>query len=84
LSRKLGGAAAIGIALPLVAWFGFSPKGGNTPEALQGLLYVFALGPAIAHTVSAFLVARFPLDEATHSEIRRRLEDGFLPLAPAE
>lgn len=84
LSEKAGAALAVGIALPLIAWLGFDPKHANSPEALQGLLYVFALGPAIAHAISAALVAKFPLDEAAHSEIRRQLEAGPTVLAPAE
>jgi Na+/melibiose symporter-like transporter len=85
LAGKLAGAAAIGIALPLVAWLGFDPKAAeNSPEALTGLLTVFALGPAIAHALSALLIARFSLDEAAHSEIRRQLDAGPTVLAPAE
>lgn len=84
LSEKAGAAIAIGIALPLVAWFGFDPKAINGPQALNGLLLVFALGPAIAHAISAALVARFPLDAAAHSEIRRQLDAGQTVLAPAE
>lgn len=75
LSIKLGGALAAGIALPLVAWFGFDPKAAhNAPQALQGLLAVFALGPALAHSAAAFIVAGFPLDARRQSEIRRQLE----------
>jgi Na+/melibiose symporter-like transporter len=77
-------AAAVGIALPLVAWLGFEPRGANTPEALQGLALVFALGPAIAHLISAVLIARFPLDEGAHAEIRRKLEADAVLLQPAE
>lgn len=84
LATKSAGAVAIGIALPLVGWLGFDPKAANSPEALHGLLYVFALGPAIAHAVSAALLARFPLDEAAHSEIRRRLDAAPALLVPAE
>lgn len=84
LSEKAGAAIAIGIALPLVAWLGFDPKAVNTPEALNGLLLVFALGPAIAHAISAALVSGFPLDEAAHSAIRRQLDAGEPVLAPAE
>ena len=73
LSVKAGTAIAIGIALPLVAWFGFDPKGANSPEALHGLLLVFALGPAIAHALSAALIYRFPLDEAAHATVRATL-----------
>lgn len=84
LSSKAGQAVAVGIALPLVAGFGFDPAGTNSPAALQGLLWVFALGPAIAHALSAALVAGFPLDEAAHAEIRRRLSDDLGALQPAE
>ncbi len=84
LSEKLGGALAIGIALPLVGWLGFHAHGSNNPAALQGLLAVFALGPALAHAISAALLARFPLDEQAHTEIRARLEAADAALVPAE
>ena len=76
ISMKAAMAAAVGIALPLVAWLGFDPKSlHNSPEALQGLLLVFALGPAIAHVISAVLISGFPLDSAAHAAIRRELAD---------
>ena len=84
LSAKSAMAAATGIALPLVAWLGFDPKITNSPEALNGLLLVFALGPALAHALSALLIARFSLDEAAHTEIRRKLEHTGPTLVPAE
>lgn len=84
LAGKAAGAVAIGIALPLVAWLGFDPKGTNSPEALHGVLLVFALGPAIAHALSAALIARFPLDERAHTEIRRQLEEAPAAFVPAE
>lgn len=75
ISMKGGMALAVGIALPLVAWFGFHPAAKtNTPEALHGLAMVFALGPAIAHFISAALIHRFPIDEARHAEIRKALD----------
>ncbi|MET3826014.1 Na+/melibiose symporter-like transporter [Sphingomonas sp. PvP055] len=74
LASKTGPALGIGIALPLVAWFGFAPKGHSSPAALEGLKYVFALGPALAHVVAAALIWRFPLDEAAHRDIRRALD----------
>jgi Na+/melibiose symporter-like transporter len=84
LSVKAGTAIAIGIALPLVAWFGFDPKGANSPMALHGLLLVFALGPAIAHALSAALIHGFPLDEATHAKVRETLARRDAALVPAE
>jgi glycoside/pentoside/hexuronide:cation symporter, GPH family len=85
LSIKAGMAAAVGIALPLVGWLGFDPAAHvNTPQALQGLLYVFAIGPAVAHLISAALIHGFPLDEAEHSRIRRALDQREAALQPAE
>jgi GPH family glycoside/pentoside/hexuronide:cation symporter len=76
VSTKAAMAAAIGVALPLVAWLGFDPQSHhNTPQALRGLLYVFALGPAIAHLISAAVVSGFPLDARAHASIRRQLEE---------
>lgn len=75
ISIKLGGALAVGIALPLVAWLGFDPKAAvNTPEALSWLIVVFALGPALAHSAAAALMLGFPLDAKRHTEVRRQLE----------
>lgn len=84
LAGKTATAVAIGIALPLVGWLGFDPKIQNDAAALNGLLLVFGLGPAIAHALSAALIARFPLDEAAHAEIRRQLEPGPPDYAFAE
>ena len=64
----------MGIALPLVAVFGFNPRGDNTPEALFALKAVFALGPALAHSMSAALIFGFPIDEARHAGIRAELD----------
>lgn len=84
VSAKLGGALAVGIALPLVGWLGFDPHGTNSVTALQGLVTVFALGPALAHALSAALLVGFPLDARAHSEIRARLDDEKLVPQPAE
>jgi Na+/melibiose symporter-like transporter len=84
LAGKAATAVAVGIALPLVSWLGFDPKAVNSPATLQGLAIVFAIGPAIAHAFSAWLVSGFPLDEAAHAEVRRALDAQGAALAPAE
>lgn len=73
LSEKLAQAAAIGIAFPLVAFLGFDPKIENTDAALSGLKYVFALGPALGHLLSAIIIAGYPLDEKKFNEVRAGL-----------
>jgi len=84
LSSKAAIAAAVGIALPLIAWLGFDPRAGTSAEGLEGLKWVFALGPATAHAFSAALVWGFPLDEDRHTEIRRALEGEDAVPFPAE
>ena len=73
LSDKAGIAMAVGIALPLVSVLGFNPGHANTAAALFHLKAVFALGPALAHLLSAAIIRGFPLDETSHGEIRRAL-----------
>jgi len=75
LSGKAAMAVAIGVTLPLLAWLGFDPKGANSDDALLSLKLLFALGPALAHLMSAWLVYGFPLDERRHREIRAALDD---------
>ncbi|MCI4654456.1 MFS transporter [Sphingomonas aquatilis] len=74
LATKAGPAIGIGLALPLLAWLGFQPKGQSAPAALEALKYVFALGPAAAHIISAALIWHFPLDQTRHAQIRRALD----------
>lgn len=74
LAGKAATATAVGVALPLVGALGFRPGGPNTPDALLALKLVFALGPALAHAASAWLIAGFPLDEARHRQIRQALD----------
>jgi GPH family glycoside/pentoside/hexuronide:cation symporter len=75
LAGKAAMAAAIGVTLPLIAWFGFNPAGSNTPEALRGVALVFALGPALTHILAAWLIYGFPLDEDAHGRIRKALAE---------
>ncbi len=73
LSDKAAMAMAVGTALPLVGYLGFNPGHANSAAALFHLKAVFALGPALAHLVSAAIIRGFPLDETRHTEIRRAL-----------
>jgi glycoside/pentoside/hexuronide:cation symporter, GPH family len=75
ISMKAGMALAVGVALPLVGAAGFDPAAThNSQTALTVLLVTFAVGPALAHMVSAALLRGFTLDEATHLHIRRELD----------
>ena len=75
ISMKAGMAVAVGIAFPLVAWFGFHPAATvQAPAALRGLAIVFAVGPAVAHLISAAMVYRFPIGAVEHAAIRAALQ----------
>jgi glycoside/pentoside/hexuronide:cation symporter, GPH family len=76
MTGALAMAFAVALAFSLVGWFGYVPGTDNSAEALRGLQWVFALGPAIAHFISALLVWNFPLDENRHAQIRRELSGG--------
>jgi Na+/melibiose symporter-like transporter len=74
ISGKAGVALPIGIALPLIAWFGFDPKlATNAPAALAAVALLFSLGPALAHLIGAALVRGFHIDKTRQAEIRREL-----------
>lgn len=73
MTGALAMAFALAVAFALVGWFGYVPGAANDAEAMHGLLLVFALGPALAHLVSALLVWNFPLDQRRHAQIRREL-----------
>ncbi|CAN7598003.1 MFS transporter [Phenylobacterium sp. LjRoot164] len=84
LTGKAATAVAVGVALPLVGLLGFKPGAVNAPEALLGLKLVFALGPALAHLASAWLISGFSLDAAGHADIRRQLDSRDAAVVPAE
>lgn len=72
MSTKLALAAAIGLALPGLEAAGFSQ---SSPEDGRGaLLAIYSLVPAAIKVVAIAIVWRFPLTEARHAIIRRRLE----------
>jgi GPH family glycoside/pentoside/hexuronide:cation symporter len=76
ISSKASMAAAVGIALPFVAWLGFDPHANsNSPQALHGLQLTFALAPATLHAIAALLIRGFPLDAEAHAAVRRKLAE---------
>lgn len=84
LTGKAATAVAVGVALPLVGLLGFKPGAANSAEALLALKLVFALGPALAHLASAWLISGFSLDAASHADIRRQLDGRDAAAVPAE
>ena len=75
VTNNAAAAAAVGLAYPLIAWFGFVPGHANNHTALAALAILFAVGPAVGHLLSALCIWRFPLDERRHAELRAALEE---------
>lgn len=74
LATKLSLALAVGIAFPLLAWFGFSAGGGNAPDALFALAALYAWLPAVLKLAAVALMWNFPLDEAGQDQLRASIE----------
>lgn len=53
-------ALAAGVALPLLGWLGYAPKGAHTAEVLSALAAVYALLPCMLKAVAALLLWRSP------------------------
>jgi len=75
VTNNAAAAAAVGLAYPLIAWFGFVPGHANSHVALSALAILFAVGPATGHFISAAFIWRFPLDEQRHAELRTALDE---------
>lgn len=75
VTNNAAAAAAVGLAYPLIAWFGFVPGHANSHAALFALATLFAVGPAVGHLLSALFIWRFPLDEHRHAELRTALDE---------
>jgi Na+/melibiose symporter-like transporter len=76
LTNKI--AAGIGIAITFWALgqTGYDPKlaGGNTPEAIQSLMYVFLAGPITFVALGSLCLLGYGLTPARAAEVRRQLE----------
>jgi Na+/melibiose symporter-like transporter len=75
VTNNAAAAAAVGLAYPLISWFGFVPGHANSHAALSALAILFAVGPATGHLLSALFIWRFPLDERRHAELRVILDE---------
>jgi Na+/melibiose symporter-like transporter len=75
-TTKLATAGAIFLTFQVLSAIGFDPREGaaNTPAALRGLEIVFLSGPILFVMLGGVCFLGYPLDQARHAEIRRRLE----------
>lgn len=74
LGQKLFQAIAIGAALPLLAFFGFDPKGENGPRELLALSLNISIIPMFLYGGAVFVIWRYPLDAQRLDRLRAALE----------
>lgn len=73
---KIGMALAVGSFIVL-GWMGFNAAepAASTPLAMRGLEWMYAALPGGFALLAAWVLARYPLTEARHAEIRQKLAD---------
>ncbi|MBM3538003.1 MAG: MFS transporter [Alphaproteobacteria bacterium] len=72
MATKLSLAAAVGLALPALAFAGFDPNAPTAP-GLWALAVIYAWVPLVTKLCATFIVWRHPITARRHLAIRRRL-----------
>ncbi len=75
LTNKLGYSVAIGFTFWTLAYIGFQEKAANTPDVVNAMMLLYILPPTLVSALVAFVMWRFPLDEAKQRELRRIIEE---------
>lgn len=71
---KLALAGAVGFAFPALDWLGFDANNSaNPPQALLGLVVIYAVLPIVLKLVSIAIIWGHPLTARRQAAIRRRL-----------
>jgi GPH family glycoside/pentoside/hexuronide:cation symporter len=76
LATKLASSLGGSLGLWALAWVGFDASlgTGNTPDALMGVKYVYALLPAAIFILATIVIWNYPLDRAAQQRIRAEID----------
>jgi glycoside/pentoside/hexuronide:cation symporter, GPH family len=76
LVQKLTVALGGGLSFLMLAWLGYEPSSADNSAAsiLFGLKFTYLILPFFLSAAAAYLLWRFPLDQARHEEIKRKLD----------
>jgi Na+/melibiose symporter-like transporter len=82
--QKIALGLSITISFPILNAFGFNPAEGatNSASALEGLRYVYLLGPVFFVMLGAACYLGYKLDDKAHGKIREQLEARDAGLVP--
>jgi len=74
-ATKLSYGLAIGLAFPLIDFFGFNAAGNNTASSITALAWIYG-APCLLFKISALWVMRdYPITESEHARIRKALNE---------
>lgn len=73
MATKLSMALAVGVALPLLQFSGFSQAGGNTSATLLVLALLYGGVPVLIKLCVVAWVWNFPLDRSRHAALQARI-----------
>ena len=66
---KTGASMAIGIPYILLGVLvGFNPNGENSPETINGLMYVFVGVPFVFYSLAGLIIRNYPITRQAHEE----------------
>lgn len=73
--RKIFEAGGVGIALPFIAYMGFSPQlEAQSESGVLGILLVYCIGPLSLWLLSLTVIWNFPLTAERHARLRAAYE----------
>jgi Na+/melibiose symporter-like transporter len=74
-TQKISYAVPVAIIYPVLSAIGFNPRPGdtNTEGAILGMTLLFVIGPILLMALSAWIAARWPLDEEAHAKVQAAL-----------
>ncbi len=78
MADKLALAAAAGVTLPMLQFFGFDPTMPNDPAGLRALHFTYTLVPLFLLTWAAYLIWRFPITRQRQEEFREQIQSEHL------
>ena len=83
MATKLALAAAVGLALPSLAWMGFDPE-LPSEAGRSALIVIYAGIPVVIKVFAIAVIWKFPLSAARHTAIKRRLKQRLTLSSPGE
>jgi Na+/melibiose symporter-like transporter len=75
LTAKVGSALAIGVVYFILDRIGFNAEGGNTPEVLTNMSYLYVSVPFLCNLFVTLFMWGYPIGLAEQQDLRRQLDE---------